>query len=144
MITNLRLVVHVHAQGWPPKCVPFHTADTNFCLGKLHSTCHSEHVVAPHTIYVHTYVHTFLPFHRANVSGCSVHQLAAVTVKGLASLIADKQGPSCSVVLNALRCPFSFSLDDSTMISSRGGRSSFKNPCSKRSRLPSASCLSYD
>ena len=53
---------------------------------------------------------------------------AAVTVKRLASLIADKQGTSYSVVLNVLRCQLSFSLVDPAIMCIRGGRSSFKNP----------------
>jgi hypothetical protein len=53
---------------------------------------------------------------------------AAVTVKRLASLIADKQGTSYSVVLNVIRCCFSFSLVDSAIMCIRGGRTSFKNP----------------
>ena len=53
---------------------------------------------------------------------------ATVTIKRLASLMAEKADTPYSVMLNVIRCKLSFSLVDSAIMCIRGARSSLRRP----------------
>ena len=69
---------------------------------------------------------TFTPFIMSSSGGMGPS--ATVTIKRLASLIAEKADTPYSVMLNVIRCKLSFSLVDSAIMCSRGARSSLRRP----------------
>ena len=69
---------------------------------------------------------TFTPFIMSSSGGMGPS--ATVTVKRLASLMAEKTDTPYSVMLNVIRCKLSFSLVDSAIMCIRGARSSLRRP----------------
>ena len=69
---------------------------------------------------------TFTPFVMSSSEGMGPS--ATVTVKRLASLMAEKTDTPYSVMLNVIRCKLSFSLVDSAIMCIRGARSSLRRP----------------
>ena len=69
---------------------------------------------------------TFTPFVMSSSGGMGPS--ATVTIKRLASLMAEKTDTPSSVMLNVIRCKLSFSLVDSAIMCIRGARSSLRRP----------------
>ena len=61
---------------------------------------------------------TFIPFVMSTSGGMGLS--ATVTVKRLASLLAEKSNTPYSVMMNVIRCKLSFSLVDSAIMCIRG------------------------
>ena len=69
---------------------------------------------------------TFTPFVMSTSGGMGPS--ASVTVKRLASLLAEKSDIPYSMMTSVIRCRLSFSLLDSSIMCIRGARSPFRRP----------------